>query len=97
MPMITGGYRESGRDLISHTKTGLDQVKDFNGPCAIYQVFCERKEATKEQIEMCAKHNRAMDMYRNREFEKAIELFEEVLTYKVPARCRTTVRIEQSH
>ena len=33
---------------------------------------------------MCTKHNRAMDMYRNREFEKAIELFEEVLTYKVP-------------
>ena len=84
--MITEAtYRES-KVATSFLTRKLDwiEVKDFNGPCAIYQVFCERKEATKEQIEMCTKHNRAMDMYRNREFAKAIELFEEVLTYKVP-------------
>ena len=83
--MITEAtYRES-KVATSFLTRKLDwiEVKDFNGPCAIYQVFCERKEASKKQIEMCTKHNRAMDLYRNRDFQKAIDLFEEVLTYDV--------------
>jgi len=61
------------------------QVKDFAGPCAIYQIVCVNGAATNEEKEMCRKHNAGMECYRKRQFQEAIDWFEQVLQFDVPS------------
>jgi len=73
------------RESFLVRKVDYIQVKDFAGPCAIYQIVCLKFAATDDENEMCRKHNAGMECYRKRQFQEAIDWFEQVLQFDVPS------------
>jgi class 3 adenylate cyclase len=74
-------------------------VKGKSVGVKVYEVVCRRARANKHLVEACEKHEEAMGLYFNRQFQDAVARFDEVLALKegdkaakiLQQRCRSFV------
>ncbi len=78
--MISEPTREQAGDKIVTRRLDSIIVKGKEEPIAVYELIGRQGEVADEKIELIKKYERAFNLYSRREFEKAHELFEDILS-----------------
>jgi adenylate cyclase len=78
--MISEPTREQAGDKIVTRRLDSIIVKGKEEPIAVYELIGRRGEVADEKIKLIEKYERAFELYSQREFEQAHELFGEILS-----------------
>ncbi|MFN0117945.1 MAG: CHASE2 domain-containing protein [Elusimicrobiota bacterium] len=93
--MISEGTFEKAKDEIEARDLDLIRVKGKKDPKKVFEVICKKGEMTEDIVEGRKRYHQALALYRQGQFEDAIQVFQTVFEY-LPNDHVTRVYLERA-
>jgi adenylate cyclase len=93
--MVSDTTFEQAREAIEARDLDLIRVKGKKEPRKVFEVLCRKGEMSEEMTEGRKRYHHALALYRQKQFEEAIEAFQSVFDY-LPNDHATRVYLERA-